>query len=307
MKQATILELRELESMRGNHIIVYHSVLTDDSVRVLYECLRIHGRTPRLDLVLSTVGGSVTTARQVAILLREYAEYVTIMVPYRCWSAGTLLCLSANELILGPMAELGPIDSHIGSSNPPADAPGMISTEDVHAFRRMAEDWFGVERDEDRLQVLALVAQRVFPTTLSSFYRFDNLIRQIAGELLTYQIPDSPETTRQRIVDYLVGGCHTHDYKLSRAEVRELGLQARDASPEEEEVLWNLTQDLCTQPSAHGASEEEEGVYGFIASSDFQARRTFRRTGAHRRQRWWLPGRIAPTEVGTSIHWEIDT
>lgn len=154
MQSLVLSKLADLEALRGNPVVVYHSPLTDDTVCVLYECLRKLGRADRLDLVLSTVGGSVTTARQVLLLIREYARNLTIMVPYRARSAGTLLCLGADELVLGPMAELGPIDSHIGSTgSPPADAPDMISAEDIRAFPKMAKDWFGVDREEDRLQV----------------------------------------------------------------------------------------------------------------------------------------------------------
>lgn len=284
MNSALLSQLAELEALRGNPAIVYHSVIADDAVRVLYEYLRKRGRTDRLDLVLSTTGGSITTARKIALLLREYARHVTILVPYRAWSAGTLLCLSADELVLGPMAELGPIDSHIGSAgSPPPDAPGMISAEDVRAFRQMAEEWFGVEREEDRLQVLALVAQRIFPTSLASFFRFDKLVRQIAEELLGYQLPDADTSTRQRIVDKLVGGYYAHDYILSTAEARDLGLQARPASSQEEEVLWRLNQacraQILKQPE--GAREE---VVGLIVGTGFYARQVFQQAGAPMQQ-----------------------
>src|SRR5437764_10030682 len=184
-------QIAEMQKLHGTPAIVYGSMINGDSVRVLYECLRRWGPRERLDLVLSTSGGQVTAARQLGLLLRDYANHLTILVPYRARSAGTLLCLCANELVLGPMAELGPIDSHLSVISPaPPDAPGMIAARDIYTFRQMAEDWFGITREEDRLQVLALLAQRVFPTTLSSFYRSDRQIRHIACELLMYQLPD---------------------------------------------------------------------------------------------------------------------
>ena len=243
---------------------------------ILYECLRRRGRTDRLDLVLSTIGGSVTTARQIALLLRDYAEHLTILVPYQARSTGTLLCLSANDLVLGPMAELGPIDSQVGAAagSLPSDAPGIISAEDVRAFRHMAEDWFGVDRDEDRLQVLALMAQRIFPTSLSSFYRFDKLVRQVADELLEYQLPGSEASVRRRIVDKLTEGYFAHDYVISRDDARELGLRARHASAQEEALLWDLAR-TCQPHIVDRVEETEGGVLGLIAGADFYAERAF--------------------------------
>lgn len=286
MQEAYTSYLRQLQSLRGNPAIVYHSDLTGDGVRMLYECLRKLGRTEHLDLILYTAGGSVTRAHQAATLLREHARYLTILVPYRARSAGTLLCLAADEMVLGPMAELGPIDSHIGSAgHTPPDAPGMISAEDVRSFRRMAEEWFGVGREEDRLQVLALVAQRIFPTSLSSFYRYDKLVRHAADQLLVYQMPGTEASRRQRIVDQLVGGYYAHDQVISRAEIRELGLRATDATPEVEALLWNLTQACGARtPESYGGAWGE-GALGLVASVDFRAEQAPPQTGGNSQQR----------------------
>jgi hypothetical protein len=182
----------------------------------------------------------------------------------------------------------------------------MISAEDIRAFRRMAEDWFGVEREEDRLQVLALVAQRVFPTSLSSFYRFDKMVRQVANELLAYQLPDAGEGARQQIVAQLVEGYFSHDYVISLAELLELGLRARGTSPPEEALLWDLNRACREQVVEHPTRTAGE-VVGLIAGTNFRARQVFRRVGAPMRQSngsrsedGWQP------EDGVEANWEMD-
>jgi hypothetical protein len=298
-------ELAALETARGNPALLYAAPIDDESVWVLYECLRKRGRCDRLDLMLSTIGGSVTTARQIALLLREYVRHLTVLVPYRAWSAGTLLCLSADELVLGPMAELGPIDCQLGAAAPPpADAPGMISAEDIRTFRQMSEEWFGVRREEDRLQVLALIAQRIFPATLSSFFRFDQMVRQIAEELLRYQLPDATEDVRQRIVQQLVSGYHAHDYVMSRREARELGLRVHFPSEEEEEQLWSLSRILRAEIAEHPGARQDEEVVGVIAGDGFSARlvrQWSQRSGDGRQDR----GTPRP-EPNSDTRWEID-
>ena len=235
MEPFVLPQLNELQALRGKPMIVYSSFITSDSLLMLYECLRQMGPTQQLDLVLFTDGGIVTIARRLALLLHEFTQHLTILVPFQAKSAGTLLCLSANELVLGPMSELGPIDAHIGSSGVlPPDAPSIISAEDIRSFRQMAEDWFGVTREKDRLQVLALVAQRIFPTSLSSFYRSDRLTRQTAHELIQYQLSDAHASVRQRIVNQLVGGYDAHDHIITRLEAQTLGLQVHFPSPQED-------------------------------------------------------------------------
>lgn len=302
---AALPELAALEAVRGHPVLLYAGGIHDGSLSHVYECMRRRGKCDRLDLVLSTAGGSITTTRQIALLLREYARHLTVLVPHRAWSAGTLLCLGGDELVLGPMAQLGPIDSHIGAAAmPPADAPGMISAEDIRAFRHMAEDWFGVDRDEDRLQVLALVAQRIFPATLASFYRFDRLVRQTAHELLRYQLPDAADDVRRRIVDQLVSGYHAHDYVLSRQDARALGLRVRFASGEEEERMWSLSQRCRTEIADRPASKRGEELVGIIATAGFCAREV-RRWPDERSGR---PGGSGAEWPGSAqdVRWEIE-
>jgi hypothetical protein len=293
--------LAELESLRGNPVIVYVGMIQDDAMRMLYECLQKLGRTDQLDLVLSTSGGVVNVARRIALLLHEYTLHLNILVPYRAKSAGTLLCLAANRLVLNPLAELTPIDGHIGviGENPP-DSPPLISAEDVRAFRDIAEEWFGVQRDEDRLQVFALLSQRVFPTSLSSFYRADRLIRQSAEELLHYQLPDVEAVDRQKIINQLVSGYYSHDYSITRTEARQLGLQVDFPDPAEEKLLWNI-QEKCRQIVGEQRGQPDQ-VTGLIASTNFMAQQVNRRldmlTGESR-------GKESPPREVMDVRWEI--
>jgi hypothetical protein len=307
MEPIILPQLSELETLRGNPVIFYASMIGDEGVRTMYECLRKHGRMEHLDLVLSTMGGNVTTTRQLALLLREYTQHLTVLVPYRARSSGTLLCLSADELLLGPMAELGPIDPHVSSVSPmPPDAPGMISAQDIRSFREMAEEWFGVVREEDRLQVLALVAQRIFPTSLSSFYRFDRLMKQIANELIKYQLPQVEASTRQRIVEQLVNGYCSHDYIVSRAEARKLGLRVQFASQQEETLLWELLQASRVYRTEHPGQAEEETI-GLIASTKFSARQVSRWVDVPSWQRNKSHGGdTSQPEKIREVRWEID-
>jgi hypothetical protein len=118
--------------------------------------------------------------------------------------------------------------------------PPVMSAEDIRAFRGIAEEWFGVTRAEDRLQVLALLAQKVFPGTLGAFYRADRLIRQSAAELLRYQLPDYEGD----LVDRLVGGYYAHDHAITRAQARDLGLRVTYPGSDEEAMLWRIVQDM---------------------------------------------------------------
>lgn len=308
--------IRELEQLRRSRVIVYVGEdrapfpkgLEDEDVAALYSCLRRLGPTDRLAFVLHTYGGRVNVSRRIYHLLRTYAPQIDVLVPYKARSAGTLLCLGAHELVLTPLAELGPIDPYIHAAGETAGGmPPVISAEDVRAFRQMAESWFGLQRPEDRLHVFKLLAERIFPTTLSSFFRADQQVRQIATELLGYQLPDSPPEMRARIVEQLVSGYHAHDYTITRAEVVALGLHVSPATAAEEtllETIWETCRQQLDTPVA-AADAPPERIDGLILSAELTARHVAQMT-------MYLPpsgpergGRPATTTQIVHGYWQI--
>ncbi len=63
-----------------------------------------------LDVVLHTPGGHIESAFKIVKLLRKHAKAINIIVPSYAKSAGTLICLCADKMILTTTSELGPLD-----------------------------------------------------------------------------------------------------------------------------------------------------------------------------------------------------
>jgi hypothetical protein len=139
----------------------------------------------------------------------------------------------------------------------------------------MAREWFGVDGEEDALQVLALVAQRIFPTSLTAFYRADRLVRRVADDLLQLRIdPPNPER-RAAIVDALIRGRGAHDDAVLRTDAERLGLPVR--VPPDDEVQELLSTWSACEAARHSG---EDGAYGVIG----------RHTGISRERRAWSDG-----------------
>ena len=74
---------------------------------------------PRENLILflCTEGGSADAAyRTMRHLQRQYTT-ITIVIGGWCKSAGTLMCIGANKLVMAPLAELGPIDVQLAKTD----------------------------------------------------------------------------------------------------------------------------------------------------------------------------------------------
>jgi len=66
---------------------------------------------PNSVLILTTTGGLPNSAYQIARLLQNISPgEVALCIPSFCKSAGTLIALGANKIIMNSISELGPLD-----------------------------------------------------------------------------------------------------------------------------------------------------------------------------------------------------
>lgn len=273
--------LQQLEALRQRRVLLYITedrspakLIDDPDIDIFYHCLQTLGGTDRLDLVLHTMGGKVSVSHRIHKLLRSYAHHIDVLVPRKARSSGTLLCLGANNVVMTPVAELSPLDPHIASGDAASAMPSSISAEDIRTLREMAETWFGLQSEASRVEVFRVLGERVFPTTLSSFFRADQQMRQIANELLQCQLPDQSQLCEQ-IIERLITGYYAHDTKISLSEAQDAGLRATAATAEEEQLLIRLWQACHDYFNSLIVDEETGGfirVNGLIASTDFVAK-----------------------------------
>lgn len=83
----------------------------------IYESLSTCNKDKSKDIMLMIVssGGSVEPAYQISKLCKEYSkERFVVVVPRQAKSAATLIALGADEIHMGPLGELGPIDPQVG-------------------------------------------------------------------------------------------------------------------------------------------------------------------------------------------------
>src|SRR6185295_2298630 len=106
-----LIHRQESASMLGG--IVPGSISIDDSEAIL-RAIRLTPADQPIDLILHTPGGLVLAAEQIALALLERTAKVTVIVPHYAMSGGTLLALTADQIIMDPHAVLGPVDPQIG-------------------------------------------------------------------------------------------------------------------------------------------------------------------------------------------------
>lgn len=76
-----------------------------DLLEVLNGC-----KTSNVDLMIQTPGGVVDACEQMISVLNHVVPGYRVVIPGMAKSAGTVLAISASEIIMGVSSELGPID-----------------------------------------------------------------------------------------------------------------------------------------------------------------------------------------------------
>ena len=116
--------LQEIGRLRGNrHVIFYGSAFLQkpqapaDRLQITHEDVNafmsvMFGMTwdRNLTLVLHTPGGVTNAAETIVAYLRSKFADIEVIVPTYAMSAGTMISLAANRLVMGRQSQLGPID-----------------------------------------------------------------------------------------------------------------------------------------------------------------------------------------------------
>jgi len=260
--------IKKIENKRSSKVIAY--ILGDregypsgavpnlatqigyDAIRPFHthlEELSKQGEIPKIDLFLYSRGGRTTVAPRIVHLIREYSEKFSVLAPYRAHSAATLICLGADEIVMGKLAELSPVDpttanvfNPIDPMNPAGRWP--ISVEDVTAYLSLAKEKAGLDTEESTKDVFKALSDKVHPVALGNVHRVYNLIRLIVPQLLSLHMDITKSDEERKIEDIvkiLTEKLFTHDYLISRDEAeKDIGLKVVRPSPDLDDLMWKL-------------------------------------------------------------------
>lgn len=225
----------------------YSLQLHNEPAFQLQELVRTIGKVKRLDLFLYTRGGSTDAVWPLINLLRAYSEHLTVIVPFRAHSAGTLICLGADEIIMSEAAELSPIDPTTGNQFNPSDPSNPqskfgISVEDVAAYFELSSKRAEIAAENLKLEVFRELTKHVHPLALGNVQRVYNQIRFLARNLLSLHLDVNGNKEKiDGIIKSLTEEFYSHVHSINRREASALmGDWVRGPKEEEEPVISAL-------------------------------------------------------------------
>lgn len=120
------VQLKQISRIRGGRdILVYASDLTksnapisiDYSDLLPFQDQLANLKGESIDIILETPGGFAEVVEDLVRLVRSKYERVGIIIPGYAKSAGTIFAMAGDEILMGSVSALGPIDAQIVTNN----------------------------------------------------------------------------------------------------------------------------------------------------------------------------------------------
>jgi hypothetical protein len=218
-KQAIAEDIRRLIRESGLEQEYDFVFLHDDSGQIgrhtsnrIYSAVtdRSHDPKKKLFLLLHTAGGKVEPAYLISKCCRKSAPRFVVAVPRFAKSAGTLIALGADEIHMGIISELGPIDPQIG------DYPALGLGSAVEHIATLCK------KHPEAVEMLAkYLASRLNLHDLGYFERVSESAVQYAERLLTgKRLPGGQ--TAATVANRFVYGYKDHGFVIDRDEATEI-------------------------------------------------------------------------------------
>jgi Serine dehydrogenase proteinase len=256
------------------HLVLYQSgedLLRRSTANAISERLdRTIGTPPentQIDLWLDSPGGDAHSAYKIYLDIRNRCKIFRAIVPDYAKSAATLLVLGADEILMGPTAELGPLDAQV--EHPDREGKFISALDAARAVNYLAElasdltlsagpaflKLTELPRSDVMHELLRFMARFLEPMVskldpqLVHHARNDlRVAQEYAIRLLHDKYARNPEKVDEAIApediaSTLVSEYPEHGFVISRGEANELGLMIGEA---EKHPRWMKFKSLNT-------------------------------------------------------------
>lgn len=205
----TLIHREETVSLFGVPVNKYIDI---DDAEAILRAIRLTPADKPIDLIVHTPGGLVLAASQIAHALENHKGKVTVFVPHYAMSGGTLIALTADEIVMDPNAVLGPVDPQIGEF----PAASIIRAVKLKTPQHV----------QDQTLILADVSAKAI-----------NQVGSLVADLLEKRLPDEKA---KELTALITTGQFTHDFPITVERAKSVGLPISTGMPESIYRLMDL-------------------------------------------------------------------
>lgn len=225
--------LKEFGKKRNSTAILFFSN-GDIDYNKTFDFFKIIRREPPihdLDLIIDSGGGDIGMAVKIAEICEHYSHKFTVIVPFLAKSAATIIALSADDLILVKVGELGPIDPQV--KHPTLDMYFPASS------IKNALEFLESSNDPD---IRITMADKLDPLLIGAYIRSLDESKQYLSEVSIIKNSDNSEEIIQAFTEKYMD----HGYPITHEICKRLSLNfsLNLADDELENLLYDIHEDI---------------------------------------------------------------
>ncbi len=268
--------LKLLEEKQESKIIVYYLPrkypIDQEHPDYFLEQLKDLGHQKKLSLIVYSSGGDPMASLRIATLLRNYCEFLEVIVPSECISAATQLALSADKILFTPLGYLGPIDAQIADIKDTRLTEYSYNQISFDSFRKahelLKEEGFSKTEENDMEGAYRTLFKYVHPLVYAEVDRLSKRSKMTAETMMKmHQQSFENEEKIVSIASHLVFDYPTHVFPIQYERAKQIGLPVEMVNDEVSYLLWDLlkfykavTREIITHTSTRLYHVEEASV-----------------------------------------------
>ncbi len=245
--------IKKIQERFGSQLLCYvagkgASIDRDDTIGFV-ELLHNVDPKKNVDLLLHTSGGDIDAAEKLIHMVRTTVgqQYFQVIVPDFAKSAGTLMALGADKIIMSDTSELGPIDPQIALN----DGHGNMIPHSVQCYLDAYETHSTALKDNPGNVVAQIMLSKLDPGTMKLFEQVRNRARELAEQQLRrgmFRKRDANSNTPTPNITEIAGKLidtkkwQTHSQMISYNDAEQMNLSVEYLNPkcEEWQLYWQL-------------------------------------------------------------------
>ena len=234
--------MRELDRERKSNLICYvsgdHREVERNDVIGFVDLLHNIPTGASVDLMLHTMGGDVDVAQKLIELIHvriQGSGRFRVIVPDFAKSAGTLMALGADSIVMSDTSELGMIDPQFWHKD---EKDNDICTSVVASIEAHREHMAAVRKDPNDQAALTMLS-KFDPIIVRKFQGYRDRTRDIAMRMLDRQ-GAAATTISEALLD--LSKWKSHGQMIGHDDARLLGLKVEYLPPDHNDwqLYWQL-------------------------------------------------------------------
>lgn len=231
--------IKQLQEKTGHKLLCYMATTEIDREDVMFFVDMIHNvpMGSSIDLMLHTPGGDVDAAEKLIELVRNRKGdgSFRVIIPDRAKSAGTLIALGADRIMMSDTSELGTIDPQYVARDANGNAVHLSVFDYISSYETFAEQL----RKDPNDPVARAMFEKFDPAVLNKFKQVKSRAQTFGENQLKRQGKNYTAIVAQ-LMDTKT--YPSHGQMIGALHAKQMGLQV-DALPMDDELwqaLWQL-------------------------------------------------------------------